>query len=83
MNYIQLQLEATRVSTDISKNGTILILARREGNNHQICGSLLCMRSKYQTSSPAVLLQPLPIPKASWEEISIDLQGSQIQKDLR
>jgi len=32
----------------------------------------VCQRSKYQASSPTELLQPLPIPKAIWEEISMN-----------
>jgi len=30
------------------------------------------MRSQYQTVSPAVMLQTLPISRSIWEEISID-----------
>lgn len=37
-----------------------------------VAACLICQQHKYLASSPQGLLQLLPIPKAIWEEISID-----------
>lgn len=41
-------------------------------NSYRNGGSLSCLPKKYQTSYPAGLLQPFPIPDVVWDDISLD-----------
>lgn len=43
----------------------------------------MCRRMKYETSHPVRLLQPLPIPKRTWTDISLDfIEGLPISKGV-
>jgi len=42
-----------------------------KGIKPNLCHPVMSQRSKYQASSPVGLLQPLSIPNAIWEDISM------------
>ena len=47
----------------------------RSDVRHFISRCTICQQTKYKTKKPVGLLQPLPIPNAPWEELSLDFIG--------
>ncbi|PNX92763.1 Ty3/gypsy retrotransposon protein [Trifolium pratense] len=44
----------------------------RDDVKHFVSNCLTCQATKYETKKPAGLLQPLPVPSAIWEDLSLD-----------
>ena len=47
----------------------------RESINTFVGGCVVCQRNKPSNSSPAGKLMPLPVPKAIWEDVSMDVSA--------
>lgn len=61
---------ALRTYKRISANVYLPRIARDVQRFVAKCG--ICQQNKVESTSPAGLLQPLPIPEAVWEDISMD-----------